>query len=417
MSFGFDLTDSFGGFSVATPPDGCTQCGLCLSSCPTYSVSQDAEQSPMGRIRIMRLLANDDAEALTNDQVGKLTACLGCYTCESVCPSRVDFGGMLDGAIATIREQRPTPAVIRAMLWLARRAAVLGIVVRGIYVAQQLGLRAVVRELGVLRLAGLQRADRLLGRVRYPRKLANRVRREEKDRRVALFTGCFSSVMERDVQQATIAVLNAFGLEVMQPREQGCCGALHRHNGDLETAEKLAQNNVRVFSKDAVGAIVTTSSGCGASLKRYAHWLDGDGLPAPVMDVSHYLAELMQRQQPAFKPLPLKVVVHIPCTLRQHEGQQEALVDLLRRIPELGVMPLSGEPRCCGAGGSQMLGEPSMADALRNQLLAEIKHSGADVIVSANLGCAMHLRAGLAQDGIDLPLRHPVQLVAQALIA
>jgi glycolate oxidase iron-sulfur subunit len=114
-------------------------------------------------------------------------------------------------------------------------------------------------------------------------------------------------------------------------------------------------------------------------------------------------------------PLPLKVALHTPCTLRQNEGQEEAVLELLQKIPELEILPLSGEPRCCGAGGSQMLSQPEMADALRDDIVDEIIATGANVLISSNLGCAMHLREGLAQAGIDIPLQHPVQLISKAM--
>jgi glycolate oxidase iron-sulfur subunit len=225
--------------------------------------------------------------------------------------------------------------------------------------------------------------------------------------------------MEQGIQQAAIDVFNMLGLEVTVPSGQGCCGALHRHNGELETAGVLARQNIRAFSADKAGIIVTTSSGCGEGLKDYGEWLDGEELATPVMDVSHYLNYVltndMSEQKQVFDPLPLKVALHTPCSLRQGAGQEEAVVELLRMIPGLEIVPLSGESRCCGAGGSQMLSHPEMADDLRDEIIDELRSMGADVLVSSNLGCAMHFRAGLAQSGIDIPLQHPVQLVARAI--
>jgi glycolate oxidase iron-sulfur subunit len=419
MSFGFEANDFFASFSPATPPDGCTQCGICLTSCPTYAKSEDHAQSPMGRIRLMRALEDDSGEEITPEQLAKLESCLGCYTCELVCPSKVNFGKMLDESLARIREQRSLPRITRMMLWLACRTSYIKSGVKLTYLAQILGLRTLFSKLGLLKLMGLQRADALLGRVSFPTKLTNHIHRPRNDQRVALFTGCFSSVMEQEVQQAAIHVLNALGLEVVLPKGQGCCGALHRHNGELETAEQLARKNIKAFSADKADAIVTTSSGCGDSLKDYGEWLEGEELAAPVMDVSHYLsntlANVLKQHKSVFNSLPLKVALHTPCTLRQGEGQEEAVLELLQMIPGLEIVPLSGEPRCCGAGGSQMLTQPEMADALRDDITDEIKTTGADVLISSNLGCAMHLRQGLAQAGIHIPLQHPVQLIAQAI--
>lgn len=117
-----------------------------------------------------------------------------------------------------------------------------------------------------------------------------------------------------------------------------------------------------------------------------------------------------------FDNLPLKVALPTPSTLRQGEGQETVVVELLQMIPGLEIVRLSGEPRCCGAGGSQMLSQPEMADALRDDIIDEIKTTKADVLISSNLGCAMHLREGLTQAGINIPLQHPVQLIAQAMV-
>lgn len=428
MSFGPDMnnpfnTDSpfgmnspFVGFAPPSPPDGCVQCGVCLSSCPTFVKSQDPEQSPMGRIRLMRALESGNSEGMPPEKLEKLECCLGCYSCESVCPSRVEFGKMLDESLARLREQRPIPVITRMMLLLAKNRAMLKKLVQASWLSQVIGLRGLLGKLGLYRLMGMQRANALLGRIDYPTELRNRIHHPNSNQRVALFTGCFSSVMEQAVQQAAIDVFNALGLEVTLPKGQGCCGALHRHNGDLETAGKLARQNIKSFSLDPADAIVSTSSGCGASLKAYGKWLEDEEFTVPVMDVSHYLATVLKQRKVVFEHLPLKVALHTPCTLRQDEGQEEAVLELLQKIPGLEIMPLSGEPRCCGAGGSQVLSQPEMADALRDDMVDEIKSMGAEVLISSNLGCAMHLRAGLAQAGIDIPLQHPVQLIAQAMV-
>lgn len=404
----------FAGFEPVTPADGCTQCAMCLPSCPTYLKSEDPQQSPMGRIRLMRALEDGSSEGIALE---KLESCLGCYSCEEVCPSRVAFGSRLDASLAQIRKERPLPAITRAMLTLARKGTLLRSLMRVAYLAQLTGVRALLSRLGLYRLTGLARANALLGKVAYLRRPINRTNQERAEGRVALFTGCFSSVLEQAVQQAAIDVLNTLGLEVTQPKGQGCCGALHRHSGELETAETMARHNIRAFAGVGTHVILTTSSGCGAGLKAYGKWLEGEELTTPVMDVSHYLADALKERAFELKHTPLRVALHTPCTLRQGEGQEAAVMELLQMIPGLEVIPLSGRPSCCGAGGSQMLSQPETADALRDDMVGEIASLGADVVVSSNLGCAMHLRQGLHQAASDVPLLHPVQLVAQAVVS
>lgn len=413
MALNFNLNDSFASLSPPTPPDGCTQCGICLPSCPTFSKSRDPEQSPMGRIRLMRILEKSNGEDLAPEQINKLQSCLGCYSCESVCPSKVSFGKLLDEALA--RKQHPTPRITRIMLWLAVRPSLLK---QGIHFSNLkpiLLFRAFLEKLGVLKFIGLQRANALLGKLTATGPLTTPFHQKNKKQRIALFTGCFSSVMEQSIHQATIDVFSALDHEVVIPKDQTCCGALHRHNGELETAVKLARNNIKAFAREKTEAILTGSSGCGASMKQYCTWLDDDELSMPVMDVSHYLANTLRDKSLKFDQLPLKVILHSPCTLRQIENQQEAVIELLQMIPGLELIPLPDEPRCCGAGGSHMLTQPEMADALRNDIINNIKALHADVLVSSNLGCAMHLKNGLLQSGIAIPLLHPVELIAQAM--
>ena len=269
----------------------------------------------------MRALENSNSEGMAQEKMQKLESCLGCYSCESVCPSRVNFGKMLDESLARLNEQRPLPRITRMMLWLACRISFIKSFVQVTCLAQNLGLRTLLSNLGILKLMGLQRADALLGKIRFPNGLRNRIHQPNNDQRVALFTGCFSSVMEQEIEQVAIDVFNALGLEVVLPEGQGCCGALHRHNGELEIAGKLARNNIKAFSAHKIDAIISTSSGCGASMKKYSDWLEGEELAAPVMDVSHYLANALDKHKVVFDHTPLKVALHTPCTLRQSEGQ------------------------------------------------------------------------------------------------
>jgi len=368
----------------------------------------------MGRVRLMRTLESD---GLAPEQMAKLETCLGCYSCETVCPSKVNFGKMLDESLAKLNKQRPLPLITRMMLWLTSRITVIKNIVKLTYLSQRLGLRTLFAKLGLLKVVGLQRANALLGNVKYPAQLINGIiQQQSNEQRVALFTGCFSSVMEQDIQQATIDVFNKLGIEVVIPVGQGCCGAMHRHNGELETAATMARNNIKVFFTKKVDAIISTSSACGASLKKYDEWLNDEVLTTPVMDVSHYLADVLKQHELEFKQMPIKVALHTPCTLRQNEDQEEAVMELLQKIPGLELVPLSGEPRCCGAGGSQVLSHSEMADALRDDVINEIKEIDPDVLISSNLGCVMHLRQGLVEVEMDIPLQHPVQLVSQAVV-
>lgn len=412
--FSLDLNDGFSGFAAATPADGCTQCGICLPACPTFTQSQDMEQSPMGRIRLIRLL--DQGEEVADESLAKLESCLSCYACVSRCPSRVEYGSMLDKALVEVRKRRKLPGLTRMMLWLAKHPVWIRVSLRLAAIFDFTGLRSLGRASGLTSVLGLARADTLIKEISYPQsQLYNRARTDEPARNVAMFTGCFTSVLEQELQQSAVDFLNALGIGVIIPKEQVCCGALHRHNGDSEQAIKLAQTNLKAFNNTQASAIISTSSGCGASLKDYDKWLEDESLALPVMDINHFLAEQLKNRKVVFKNQALKVAVHTPCTLKQGEGQADALNELLQFIPGLEVHHLSGEPYCCGAGGSHMLSHGEMADSLRDAIINEVAELKPDLLLSANLGCAMHLQAGLTKAGLEIPLQHPVQLLSQAL--
>ena len=185
--FSFNLNEGFGGFAADTPADGCTLCGICLSVCPTYRQSQDVEQSPMGRIRLMRSL--EQGEEVSADSLAKLEGCLSCYACESRCPSRVDYGGMLDKALVEVRKRRKLPGITRLMLWLSLRPAWITVSLRLAAIVQAIGLRRLMRVAGLTRVLGLDRADALVQTIGYPQsQLYNRARTDLATRSVALFT-------------------------------------------------------------------------------------------------------------------------------------------------------------------------------------------------------------------------------------
>lgn len=414
-SFQFDGNEGFAGFNdfamPATPADGCTQCGICLPACPTFQQSGDPQQSPMGRIRIMRLLQDGDIDETARQS---LQSCLGCYACESRCPSRVDYRGMLDAALDKVATP---PPITRRMMRLSLKPLLRKTLISLMATAQAIGIRQLMRWTGLFRIMGLARADKLAGQVSLPKTLHSPLQRPRSDQRVNLFRGCFSSELEQELQQDIIELLNTLGIEVVIPEQQVCCGALHRHNGDSQTAQQLARQNHWVFKLHPAAATIFTSSGCGSSLQDYGKWLalEDYEAPHPIMDASHFVYDLLRQRRPLFNTMPIKVALHTPCSLKHGEGQVEAVTEILRMIPQLEIHTLSGTPACCGAGGTQMLSHPQQADGLRDVIIDELKTLQPQVLLTSNLGCSMHLQAGLREHKLDIAIQHPLQLIAQAL--
>jgi glycolate oxidase iron-sulfur subunit len=376
---------------------------------------QNEAESPRGRIALVQGLASGQLMDSPGLQA-HLDRCLGCRACERACPSGVRYAQLIDGARA--QQARHRGRTQRLLHWLALGllssprtlrigAALLCLIPRRLRPALTYPMGSgIARRLGSL----LPEVGRPIFRRRlYPAQGSSQGR-------VGLFTGCISQITGPGAQTATIRLLNRLGMEVAVPRHQGCCGALHQHGGAPGTARRLAHQNQAAFQGQGLEAIVSTASGCGAQLKEYDPLLDGGDLGAPVHDVSAYLCALPWPTGGLFRPLPKRVAVHDPCSLYHTPGATEAPYRLLERIPEIELMALPGNAFCCGAGGINLLTQPAMADGLRAPKLDALRSTGAEILVTSNSSCALHLAAGIREAGLTVEVLHPVELLARQLI-
>lgn len=408
--------------------DQCVKCGLCLPQCPTYAKTLDEGDSPRGRIALMQALAEECLPA-----AGRLTdhldRCLACRACERACPSGVHYGPLLDSARALLVQTRASGrrgSWLHAGLlaWTAKGAGRARAAGRLLRLYRASGLRRLLHGSGLLtRLPRLARLDGLLPDPAVPA----RDRRPEyyppagaERGRVALFAGCVTDLADPAVLDASIRLLRLAGYGVHLPRGQGCCGALHLHAGDLDRARALARRNLSVFNALAVDAVLYTASGCGATLREYPVTIEhGDGEPgaftAPVLDITHFLADIEWPAHLAPAPLAQRVAVQDPCLQRNVLRDTSPPYRLLARIPALEVVALPGNERCCGAAGAYMLEQPEMAEALRADKLEALRGCGATLLVSSNIGCAIHLAAGLRAAGAALEVVHPVVLLERQI--
>src|SRR6202795_968421 len=291
----FALTLS--GFSATDKPEyedysRCVHCGLCSNHCPTYRLWGREADSPRGRIKQMALVDQGRLE-LGDAFVTHIDRSLNCRACESVCPSGVEYGQLLELARGQIEQKYKRPffsrvvrdLVYRRLLPYPRRIALAGRMM-GLY--QRSGLAGVGRGAGILKLRGLRERERLLPAIdkefffnelgkTFP---ATGTRRA----RVAFFAGCIAQVTFSELNRATIRVLQANGCEVMIPAAQVCCGALALHAGVRDSARELARKNQEVFAADEFDAIITNAAGCGSTLKEYTHLFADE-------DASHAQAE------------------------------------------------------------------------------------------------------------------------------
>ena len=372
--------------------DPCVHCGFCLPACPTYEVTADEADSPRGRIVLMRALARGEMPA-DDPLLGEhLDRCLGCRACEGVCPSGVVYGPALESARAAIAGSRGRPAALAAGLWLLATPA---------------------RQRLLWFLARAARATDL------PRRATRGAGAPPPTATVALLRGCVMDGLFGHVHDATIRVLAMNGVAVREVPLQVCCGALAAHAGDAAGAREAARRNVLAFDAAAPGLeIVTNSAGCGAALKAYGEWLADDPLAerarafaARVHDVSEVLAERGPARAGA---LPLRVAYDAPCHLLHAQHVADAPLALLAAIPGLELVPLEGSDRCCGSAGIYSLLHPGLSLEVLGRKLEAIAAAAPDVVATGNPGCLMQIGAGALLTGLDVAVRHPVELLDEA---
>jgi glycolate oxidase iron-sulfur subunit len=400
--------------------DHCVLCGLCSQHCPTYALNQDENESPRGRISLIAALSQGQITADEHVQA-HLEHCLLCRACERHCPSGVAFGAIMDEARARFVTHKNSPPLL-SLLAKPEKLKRMG---RWLNLAQYSGLRYVARTSGLTEKLGLREADRLLTKAESPHWKTYYPSQRAHLGDVALFTGCISQAFDSNALKASIEVLTRLGYGAHVPSAQSCCGALHQHNGNPEEALPLVQQNLNAFGSLDVLAIVHTASGCTAMLKEYPTLprLGEATEPAAqhfankVMDMSQFLSQCQWPHEISLKPLPQRVAVHDPCTLRNVLCQADQPYRLLERIPDLELVSLPANDRCCGAAGTFMLTQPEIAAQLLSPKLDSLDRLNIKTVVTSNIGCALHLKAGLKNRGMSVEVLHPITLLARQIRA
>jgi len=415
----------------------CVHCGRCTAACPTYVETGNENDSPRGRIYLMRSVTDGRLE-LTHEVRRHLELCLDCRACETACPSGVQYGKLIEPFRVAMEhtgdgEQKsddwfhrwilfrlfPYPGRMRAALVPAR-------------VAQFLRLDRLAENLGLLRL--LPPRLRQLARMLPPAeksgpKLPHVLPAIGKRRaRVALFTGCVGDAIFRHTNWATARVLQQNGCEVVVPAGQACCGAIHFHAGSSDPARAFADANVAAFDTaafDTAGvdnmdfdAVIVNVAGCGAMLKDYGHHWHDERQPArdkfakKVRDINEFLDEL--GLVPPQGRIELTATYHDACHLAHAQKIREAPRRLLAAIPGLTLKDLPETELCCGAAGTYNLTEPEMAERLSRRKLQNILSTGASVVVTANAGCLLQIAREARAQGHRLRVVHPMDLLDQS---
>jgi glycolate oxidase iron-sulfur subunit len=436
----------------------CVHCGLCTSACPTYLETGNENDSPRGRIYLMRAVTDGRLEL--NDSVKRhLDLCLDCRSCETACPSGVQYGRLIEPFRVDMRreEQRKSAS---GGTGSARPSAGSGWIERTLmyrlfpYPGR---MKAALAPARWLQRSGL---DRIVDRSGLPRLLPGFVRRMydqlprlqpsapvmptllpaigRRRARVGLFSGCVAQAMFPQTNWATARVLQANGCDVIVPKNQKCCGAIHYHNGAAGPALEFASQNAAAFDVASLDAVIINVAGCGSMLKDYGHIAEeaartsGGGatdgkttggqaasttqktaalaqFAAKVRDVSEFLAEL--GPVPPRGEIRLRAVYHDACHLVHAQRVREQPRSLLSLVPGLELVPLAESEVCCGAAGSYNLTEPEMSERLSQRKLRNILACEPQVVITGNAGCSLQIQAALRRAGSPIWVAHPMDVL------
>jgi glycolate oxidase iron-sulfur subunit len=417
----------------------CVHCGLCLEACPTYVATGDENDSPRGRLYLMRAVEEGRLAVQSLSFESHIDRCLGCRACEAACPAGVEYGQLLEAARGEIARAQPKPGGVYGLLkfvlrhvWLKpkrlRASFTMARFIRDSGLAK-LTLRTQFAKsissefefaLTLLVSSASDRtptsrgSDRMQEASRMPANLP-----QDAGAAVFLFKACVTEGLFQRVNEATTRVLEANGCKAQAPISQVCCGALHAHAGELEGARTLARQNIDAFSgSDAF--IITNAGGCGAMLTSYAHLLEDDekyaararNFSARVRDIGQQLEADGFRNGAAIGSE--RTTYDASCHLLHGQQAAAASLQMLWAIPKLNLALLRDSDVCCGGAGVYNLLEPELSEQVLAEKLKNIQDCGATVLATGNAGCHMQIAAGARLAGMPLRVCHPVELLDES---
>ena len=385
----------------------CVHCGFCTATCPTYQLFGDELDGPRGRIYLMKQML--EGQPVTEKTRLHLDRCLTCRSCESTCPSGVQYSRLVDIGREMIAEKVPrtgkdywTRLALKTLLprrWLFTPAAALGKAARPLLPA------ALAAKLPDMPARGAWPGPR-------------------HRRRMIALAGCVQPGLAPDINAATARVLDAAGISLVEAARAGCCGAVRFHLDDQEGARQDARRNIAAWwplIEDGAEAIVVTASGCGVQVKDYGHLLKDDPAwheKAEIVgrlakDVSEIITAEKRKLLPKLAeagPVRRKVAFHSPCTL-QHGLKIRGVVEELLSAAGFELTPVPDSHLCCGSAGTYSVLQPEISEKLRDNKLAALDTGAPEILATANIGCLTHL-----QSGSKKPVRHWIELLAERLV-
>ncbi|NEU31609.1 (Fe-S)-binding protein [bacterium LRH843] len=412
----------------------CMRCGFCLPSCPTYGeTGQNEAASPRGRIALMKAVV-DGKKAPDEDFERQLNLCLGCRACEPACPSGVKYGHLLEEARDILNKHKkhslPEKIVRRAVFdGLFPHQNRMRSLHQMLWLYQKSGVQKMVRGMNLLKImpGDMATMEKALPDIPSPKELKARPHHIKPNgtvkKKVAFFSGCLMDTMFMKTNDSTLYLLEKAGCEVIIPKTQNCCGALHAHSGEKEKARELAKKNILAFENEQIDYIISNAGGCGALLVEYDHLLKDEPewhdrakqFAKKVKDISAILVEV---GLPPMK-LPEQIVTYQDsCHLRNVMNGSNPPRKLLQMIDGITFKEMKESDRCCGSAGIYNILQPEMSTQIIDHKMVHAKATKATTIVTANPGCLLQMKVGVERENLSDTVRavHIVDLLAEAVL-
>ncbi|PFP29209.1 glycolate oxidase [Bacillus sp. AFS073361] len=408
----------------------CIQCGYCLPACPTYESMGKESASPRGRINLVKMAAEGKID-ISKHLAEPIDLCLGCRACETACPVSVPYGHILESAKEVIADEQTNQndklkkLILKQVFPYPKRMRMLGNLT---WVYQKSGLRTIVKKTKLLHKISepMGQFESVLPEIESPVKRAKLgtiiPAKGVTKARVAFFTGCISDALLNRTNRLTIELLTLVGCEVIIPKSQNCCGALHAHQGMTENARELAKQNIAAFEETKADYYINNAGGCGALLKEYDHLLEKEeewaerakNFSHASKDISEVLVE--------FGPLPFQkewdgvITYQDSCHLRNVQGVHREPRKLLQSIPGARFVELPGSDSCCASGGIYNLLHFEESMKILDRKMEHVEKTNATTVVTTNPGCLLQMRVGIERQGCSNQVQgvHLVDVLADA---
>lgn len=411
----------------------CVQCGYCLPACPTYVTMGSEAQSPRGRINLVKMAA--EGKITYSELEGPMTLCLGCRACEVVCPTNVQYGKILDSALAAIAKQKKTDAPKRSSFQefvfgkAIPSSMMLNVGSTGIALYQKSGLQKVAQKTKIINILpeNLRTFEKALPDVQGPIKRKQRKQhysaKVEPKFRIGFFTGCVMDAMFSSINTLSIKLLQASGCDVTVIKEQTCCGALQHHSGETDITKQLAKQNIEAFERYEFDYIVNSIGGCGAMLVEYDRLFAGDPdweerakqFSEKNVDISVILNKL---SLPFTKDIERVVTYQPSCHLSNVQKRVNEPLELLQSIPGIQFVTLPDSHMCCGSAGIYNVINYKESMEILNEKMTHVQQIAPvpDTIVTTNPGCHLQMKVGVEREGLasKIAVVHLVELLAEA---